>query len=166
MNNTIYNLIKYLIIDVDGTLTDGKIYIGNNGELFKVFDVKDGYGIQNIAIPHGIEPIIITGRESVILQNRCRELGIKRVFQGVNDKIHKLKLITKDFSEVAYIGDDLNDLECMKSIKNGSGLIGCPANAVKDVKEISDYISSRDGGDGAVREFIEWIINRNNGSKL
>ena len=165
MNSKIYKLIKYLIIDVDGTLTDGKIYIGDNGELFKAFDVKDGYGIQNIAISYGIEPIIITGRESAILQNRCRELGIKRVFQGVNDKINKLKFITNDFSEVAYIGDDLNDLECMKSIKNARGLIGCPANAVKDVKEISDYISSRDGGNGAVREFIEWIVNSNNDRK-
>lgn len=160
MNKRIYKLIKYLIIDVDGTLTDGKIYIGNNGELFKVFDVKDGYGIH-IAISYGIEPIIITGRESVILENRCRELGISRVFQGVNDKINKLNSIIRDFSEVAYIGDDLNDLDCMKSIKKSNGLIGCPANAVKDVKEISDYISSRDGGNGAVREFIEWIISIN-----
>ena len=82
--------IKYLIIDVDGTLTDGKIYISNNGECFKVFDIKDGYGIHDILLPFGIMPIVITGRASRIVENRCRELEITELYQGVKNKVHQL----------------------------------------------------------------------------
>lgn len=82
--------IKYLVMDVDGTLTDGKVYIGNNGEICKAFCIKDGYGIRNLLIPSGIIPIIITGRESAIVFNRCRELGITRIYQGISDKYSKL----------------------------------------------------------------------------
>lgn len=149
---------KYLILDVDGTLTDGKIYIGQNGEVMKAFNIKDGIGIHDILIPAGIIPVIITGRSSDIVLNRCKELGITEVYQGVKNKIEKLTEITKDLKSVAYIGDDINDLPCMKSVKEAGGIIGCPADAVQKVKEISDYICKNEGGDGAVREFIEWII--------
>lgn len=151
--------IKYLIMDVDGTLTDGKIYMGNNGELYKVFDIKDGYGIHDIAIPAGITPVIITGRTSKILENRCEELGIKKLYQGVSDKTKKLEIITDDLSSVAYIGDDINDLSCMVSVKNAGGIVGCPADATKKILDIADFVSGKNGGNGAVREFIEWIID-------
>lgn len=152
--------IKYLVMDVDGTLTDGKIYMGNEGELCKAFNIKDGCGIHDIAIPAGVIPVIITGRTSRILEKRCQELGVTSLYQGVSNKIEKLRYITDDFSTVAYIGDDINDLSCMNPVKTAGGIIGCPADAVKEVIELADFISSKNGGDGAVREFIEWFIMR------
>ncbi|MDT2370753.1 HAD hydrolase family protein [Enterococcus faecium] len=151
-------MIKYLIMDVDGTLTDGKIYMGNDNEFCKAFSIKDGCGIHDLIIPSGIEPVIITGRTSSIVLNRCDELGIKRVYQGVNNKVEKLLSITSNLSEVAYIGDDINDLSCMKAVKEAGGIVGCPKNATRKVIELSDFIATHNGGDGAVREFIEWIL--------
>lgn len=150
--------IKYLVMDVDGTLTDGKIYMGQNGELFKVFDIKDGYGIHDIAIPQDIIPIIITGRKSNIVLKRCEEIGITQIYQGVHNKIEKLTEVTSELSIVAYIGDDILDLECMVLIKKAGGLIGCPRNAVKQVLQIADFVSPHNGGEGAVRDFIEWLL--------
>lgn len=88
----------------------------------------------------GIIPIIITGRTSGILENRCKEIGITRLYQGVSDKFEKLNQIMENssYKEVAYIGDDINDLSCMQEIKNGGGLVGCPADAVNEVKNIAD----------------------------
>ena len=152
--------ICYLVMDVDGTLTDGKIYMSDNGELFKAFDVKDGCGIRMILLPAGIQPVIITGRSSKILENRCRELGIVQLYQGVSDKIDCLNRVLgdrPDYSQVAYMGDDINDLPCMKLIKEHGGLIGCPADAVEEVKELANFISAKTGGNGAVREFIDRI---------
>ena len=148
-------------MDVDGTLTDGKIYIGNEGEVFKTFNVKDGYAIHYILPKYGITPVIITGRDSVIMEKRCVEIGIKMLFQGVSDKIAVLRDVVKGASLdcVAYIGDDLNDLECMQLIKQEGGLIGCPSDAIKQVKAIASFQSTQIGGNGAVREFIEEIVN-------
>ena len=152
-------MIKYLVMDVDGTLTDGKIYMGNDGEVMKAFDIKDGCGIHDILIPAGITPVIITGRSSKILENRCKELGITNLHQGIRNKIEKLLTITTDLSTVAYIGDDINDLSCMEPIKEAGGLVGCPADAVQKVIDLADFVSKRNGGNGAVREFIEWIVS-------
>lgn len=155
--------IKYLVMDVDGTLTDGKIYMGESGELCKAFDIKDGCGIHDILLPSGIEPVIITGRQSVILERRCAELGIVKLYQKTQDKTACLeKLLLEENatkSDVAYIGDDINDLTCMRAIKKAGGVIGCPADAVKDVCAIADFNCSKKGGDGAVREFIEWLLS-------
>src|SRR5699024_4690020 len=126
---------QYFIMDVDGTLTDGKIYIGNSGELMKAFSIKDGCGIHDILIPAGVIPVIITGRISEILLNRCKELGITDIYQGITNKIEKLKEITNELSTVAYIGDDINDLSCMLPIKEAGGIIGCPRNATKKVRD-------------------------------
>ena len=153
-------MIKYLVMDVDGTLTDGKIYMGNDGEVMKAFSIKDGCGIHDILIPAGITPIIITGRTSKIVENRCKEIGIKEVHQGVSNKIEKLLSITSNLSLVAYVGDDINDLPAMKPIKEAGGMIGCPADAVQEVKELVNFISTKNGGDGAVREFIEWLVSK------
>lgn len=150
--------IKAIVMDVDGTLTDGKVYMGSNGELFKAFDIKDGYGIHNMLPKANIVPIIITGRKSIMLENRCQELGITHVYQGIDDKVTKLGEILRNLSveydEVAYIGDDLNDMDCMKKC----GVVGCPMDAVDAVKEIANYVCNRTGGNGAVREFIEYIL--------
>ena len=156
--------VEAIIIDVDGTLTDGKLHLSGNGELFKSFDVKDGYAIKHILPAHGIVPVVMTGRESAIVSLRCQELGVEHVFQGSVDKIVTMESIANilHISEndgkynIAYIGDDLIDLPCMKKSK----LVGCPADAANEVKQVSDFISCRCGGDGAVREFIEWIIHR------
>lgn len=145
-------------MDVDGTLTDGKIYMGKDGECFKAFDIKDGCGIHDIAIPNGIIPIIITGRTSKIVENRCKELGIKELHQGISQKKELLEQLVPDCSKVAYIGDDINDIPCMQFVKSKGGLVGCPADAIKQVREIADYVCDKDGGHGAVREYIEWIL--------
>ena len=151
-------MIKYLVMDVDGTLTDGKIYMGAHGEMMKAFNIKDGCGIHDIAIPGGIIPVIITGRTSEIVKKRCGELGIQQVYQGIKNKIEQLNSIADDLSQVAYIGDDINDLSCMIPVKEAGGVVGCPADAVERVKEISDFVALHNGGDGAVRDFIEWLI--------
>ena len=154
-------MIKYFVMDVDGTLTDGKIYMGNDGEVMKAFSIKDGCGIHDILIPAGITPVIITGRKSKILENRCKELGISNLHQGIRNKIEKLLTITTDLSTVAYIGDDINDLSCMEPIKEAGGLVGCPADAVQKVVDLADFVSERNGGNGAVREVLEWIVENN-----
>ena len=145
-------------MDVDGTLTDGKIYMGINGEMMKVFNIKDGCGIHDIVIPCGIVPIIITGRTSEIVKKRCGELGIQQIFQGIRNKIDQLNCIVDDLSKVAYIGDDINDLSCMIPVKEAGGIVGCPADAVEKVKAIANFVAAHGGGDGAVRDFIEWLI--------
>ena len=160
------NNIKYLVLDVDGTLTDGKIYMGNDGEAMKAFNIKDGCGIHDLLIPSGITPIIITGRNSRIVANRCKELGIEHYYQGVSNKIEKLFLFLEEkggnLSEVAYAGDDLNDLSCMIKVKENGGLVGVPANACEQVKGIADYVATNKGGEGAVRDFVEFLISYNN----
>lgn len=150
--------IKYLVMDVDGTLTDGKIYMGSIGEVMKAFNIKDGCGIHDILIPNGITPMIITGRFSDIVLSRCKEIGIVEIYQGISNKITTLKEVCPMLNIVAYMGDDINDLTCMKEVKAAGGIIGCPADAVEIVKSISDYIAPHNGGDGAVRDFIEWIV--------
>lgn len=150
--------MKLLVMDVDGTLTDGKIYIGSKGEEFKSFNVKDGYAINEMLHKNGIKTAIITGRESEIVNIKARELSIDCVYQNVSDKVETLKQIVElygiSIEEVAYIGDDLNDFEAMKKC----GITGCPADAVDEIKNISDYTSKFNGGDGAIRDFVDWIL--------
>ncbi|MCC8112036.1 MAG: 3-deoxy-D-manno-octulosonate 8-phosphate phosphatase, partial [Ruminococcus sp.] len=143
-------MIQYLVMDVDGTLTDGKIYMGNDGEVFKAFSIKDGCGIKDIAIPAGIIPVIITARKSNIVSLRCKELSITEVYQGIRNKFELLSNLISDFSTVAYIGDDILDLQCMVPIKKAGGIIGCPSDAVDKVKNIADFIADHKGGAGAV----------------
>ena len=156
--------IRLLVMDVDGTLTNGKIYMSSQGELLKVFDIKDGCGIHDLLPQEGIAPVIITGRTSKIVENRCRELDIAHCYQGCRDKVTKLKEVADAFGlipdangvyqEIAYIGDDINDLKCMHI----SGLVGCPSDAIDEIKNVADLVAHSKGGNGAVREFIEWII--------
>lgn len=164
--------IKLLVMDIDGTLTDGKIYISANGELFKAFDIKDGCGIHDLLPQAKIVPVIITARKSAIVENRCRELEINYCYQGCRDKAAKLEEVAKLFHlmpnedgvflEIAYMGDDIIDVPCMRLC----GVVGCPANAATEVKELSQFVSVREGGSGAVREFIEWIIHLNDSAPI
>ena len=152
--------IKIIVMDVDGTLTDGGIYMGNNGEVMKRFDIKDGYAIHDLMPSMGIVPVVITGRRSEIVQKRCEELGIKTVIQGCVDKAGALKTVVNDLGvnlkDVAYIGDDINDLECMKLV----GMRACPCDAAEEIKKICEYVCIRPGGHGVVREFVEWVLEQ------
>lgn len=147
--------MKMLVMDVDGTLTDGHIYISADGEIMKAFHVQDGYAIVHILPELGITPVIITGRSSEIVKRRAAELKIHHLHQGISDKLCKLKEVAEELGvsaeQIAYIGDDLNDLECIRYC----GLTACPADAVPEVLKTVDYVCTRNGGCGAVREFID-----------
>lgn len=155
------NKIKLLVMDVDGTLTDGKINMGPSGELFKSFNIRDGYGINEILPEHDIVPAIITGRTSQIVENRARELHITELYQGKHDKLDTLKSLMSKYdcnrNNVAYIGDDILDIVCMKEC----AIVGCPADACQEVKDMANYVCLNKGGEGAVREFIEFVIKYN-----
>ena len=154
-------MIKLIVLDVDGTLTDGKLYIGNSGEEMKAFNVKDGLGITQ-AIKLEKKIAIITGKTSKIVEKRCKELGIIDIHQGIKNKVEVLDSILKKYNltyeNVAYMGDDLIDLAVMKKCK----LIGAPKDSIEEILKISNFISQKNGGDGAVREFIEYILKKEN----
>ena len=151
--------IKLLVMDVDGTLTDGCIYVSAQGECMKAFNVKDGYGIAQILPKIDILPIIITGRKSEIVEKRATELNIVHCYQGISDKLSLLMSIAEDMKvspeEIAYIGDDLNDMACI----DFCGLTACPADSILSVREKVDFVCHADGGRGAVREFIDYLSN-------
>lgn len=151
--------IKLIILDVDGTLTDGKITIGSDGSEYKSYNVKDGIAIAQ-ALKCKIGIAILTGRTSKIVEIRAKELGIKDIFQGLRTKRDKVEELAKsnglNLEEVAYIGDDINDLEAMQVV----GFKGCPSDASSEIKEISDFVSTQKGGEGAVREIIELILEQ------
>ena len=155
------NKIKLLVMDVDGTLTDGKINMGPSGELFKSFNIRDGYGINEMLPEHDIVPAIITGRTSQIVENRARELHITELYQGKHDKLDTLKSLMSKYdcqrNKVACIGDDILEIVCMKEC----AIVGCPADACQEVKDLANYVCLNKGGDGAVREFIEFVIKYN-----
>ena len=149
--------IKLLALDVDGVLTDGTINIGDNGELFKGFNAKDGLGIS-CALRSGLKVAIITGRKSEIIHKRSAELGITLLCEGVKDKHAELIKLTKELvlnkEEVAYMGDDLNDLPAFRA----AGFSFAPQDAVTEVVNNADSVVQKDGGRGAVRAAIEMIL--------
>lgn len=152
-------MYKLFVMDVDGTMTDGKVYMSGQGEVFKTFDIKDGYGIKHILPKLGMKAAIITGRSSEIVKRRAKELDIQLLFQGVSDKRKVLEELAKQedcsLAEVVYVGDDVNDLECIEVV----GFSACPADAYSDVKNRVDYIANCRGGDGVIREVIEFLSN-------
>ena len=149
--------IKLIIFDVDGTLTDSKIYVGANGEFFKVFHCQDGLGIK-LAQNCGIQTAILTGRESVYTANRAKELGINAVKQGHMDKRNAYKDLKAEFNlrdeEIAYVADDLIDLPVFVQV----GFRAAVGNANIEVKERAHFVAENDGGNGAVREVAEFIL--------
>ena len=153
--------IKVIVLDVDGTMTDGGVYIDNNRVESKKFSIKDGAGIK-IAQKAGIEFVILTGRKSNCVLQRAEELGIKNIYQDIINKGEFLEKFFRDYGyskkEVAYIGDDLNDLEAMKRVE----LSVCPSDACEEVKNYVDIISSKRGGEGVVREFVEVLLKERN----
>lgn len=161
-------MIRFLVMDVDGTLTDGKIYMGQEGELFKAFDIKDGYGVKCLLPEVNIIPVVITARKSRIVENRCQEMGVTELHQGKMDKFSTLLQVLKKYSDmdkmeytlanVAYVGDDLLDLQCMRPIQEAGGFVACPNDAVEEVKAVANYVATKDAGQGAVREIIDRLI--------
>lgn len=158
-------MIKSFVMDVDGTLTDGKIYMGSEGETFKAFDIKDGAGIYNLLPKLGITPVIITARESKILENRCKELNISEFYQGSRNKLKILEYILEKYdanlSSVAYAGDDLPDIPCMEEVKKAGGAVLAPADAIPEIKALAEYISGFKAGKGAIRDCINYLAQRN-----
>ena len=149
--------IKLLLLDVDGVLTDGKLYYGNSGEELKAFNIQDGLGIKLLQ-QGGIQVGIITGRVSTLLQRRADELGINPVIQGREDKLIALRELLKsqnlDLHQIAFMGDDLPDLSAIHSV----GLGITVANASSTLAAKADWQTLRSGGDGAVREAAEMIL--------
>jgi len=150
--------IQLLVLDVDGVLSDGRLYFSNSGEEIKNFHIQDGLGIKLLA-RGGVETAIITGRSSAIVARRAEQLGIRHVMQGREDKLAALQelcaTLTLDMGAIAYMGDDLPDLAAIR--RAGLGLTVANANTV--VRDHADWISQYNGGDGAVREACELILD-------
>jgi 3-deoxy-D-manno-octulosonate 8-phosphate phosphatase (KDO 8-P phosphatase) len=149
--------VRLLALDVDGVLSDGKLYFGNQGEEIKAFNSLDGHGIKMLQAS-GVKVAIVTGRTSNIVAQRAKQLGIELVLQGREDKLKALYELTEhlrlDWNAMAYIGDDLPDLAAI--IKVGLG-ISVP-NAAKTMAQYSQYVTRLSGGHGAVREVCDLIM--------
>ncbi|WP_345986766.1 HAD-IIIA family hydrolase [Sulfurimonas sp. HSL-1656] len=154
-------MIKLLVLDVDGCLTNGQIIYGESGEEIKAFNVKDGLAIKSW-MRLGHEVAIITGRRSGIVKRRADELGILHLYQGVKDKRKRLEMLCSDLdidvtTEVAAIGDDLNDLKMLEL----AAVSFAPADASSYITGRVDHVLARRGGEAAVREMIEALMRRN-----
>lgn len=149
--------IKFLILDVDGVLTDGSIILDNEGNEFKSFHVRDGHGIKML-IRAGIQVAIITGRHSKVVERRAHELGITEVFQGCYNKRVAYKQLAEKYSlkdkEIAYIGDDIVDIPLLKR----SGFSVAVADTDDEVKAVAMMITKKRGGRGAVREVCDYLL--------
>jgi len=149
--------IKLLVCDVDGVFSDGRIYLGNNGEELKAFHTKDGFGIKALG-SSGVDVAIITGRRSAIVANRMSALNVKHIVQGQEDKLPALIDLAKKLGlsaeEIAYIGDDIPDLACILHVGLGIAV----QDAHPGVAANADYITFVRGGFGAVREVCDLIM--------
>ena len=163
-NNTILNKagkIKLVIFDIDGVLTDGKLYFSAEGDALKAFNAKDGLGIKML-LQQGIEVAFITGRQSPIVSQRAKELGVQHLYQGQLNKLEAYASCKKTLSltdeQIAYMGDDIIDLPVMKCV----GLPIAPANAFDYVQKQALYTCQQNGGDGAGREACDFILRAQN----
>ena len=153
--------IKLAAFDIDGVMTDGSLTFDENGVEYKTFNAKDGQGIVMIT-KAGIITAIITARDNGTVKHRFEVLGMTRLFMGQKNKILAMEQLLKDynldFSQVAYMGDDLPDL----CVLNKVGLACCPNDAVDEVKQVCHFVSSKNGGRGAVRELCDLIYKAQN----
>lgn len=151
--------IQLLITDVDGVLTDGGMYYGADGEALKKFNTRDGMGVQ-LWRESGRDLAIVTGENSPAVVQRAKKLQISELHLGISDKLSVVRALATakgvDLAAVAYLGDDINDLEAMRAI----GISACPADAQPGVLAIANYVCRRRGGDGCLREFIEHLLRR------
>ena len=159
-------MIELLILDVDGTLTDGSIFHTNDGDELKAFDVKDGLAVASWTKKLGKKVAIITGRTSKVVEKRAAELQVSHLFQGVDNKDEIIEQILQEESlkweNVAAIGDDLNDYKMLKR----ASLSFCPNDAVEDIRSLVNVVCKSKGGEGAVREMIEYILDYDNQKSL
>ncbi len=166
MLNEKLSRIKLLLTDCDGVLTDGGVYYGENGEEFKKFDIRDGMGVERLRNLAGVTTGIVTGELSPSVIKRAEKLKITELHLGVKDKPAVFEEILQRLNlkaeEVAYIGDDVNDLGIMKL----AGLSACPANAISFVKDVADIVCEAKGGAGCFREFAEMIIASHHVAKV
>ena len=155
-------MIELIVFDVDGSLTNGDIMYSSSGEEFKTFNVNDGFAMVFWTKNLGKKAAIITGRESKIDEYRANELKIQHLHQNVKDKLSVLDEILKkeglNYNQVAAIGDDLNDLKMLKKV----GLSFAPQNAIELVKNNVNVVCKKNGGSGAAREMIEYILKEDN----
>lgn len=153
-------MIELIVLDVDGTLTDGKITYTNDGDEIKSFDVADGLAIATWTKMLGKKAAIITGRTSTLVERRAADLKITHLHQKIHNKDEVLENILKEenltWDQVAAIGDDLNDFKMLKK----AGLSFTPANGTSYLKEFVDVVCENKGGEGAVREMLEYIIKK------
>lgn len=151
-------MIRLIVLDVDGCLTDGKIIYSSDGSETKNFNVKDGLAISSW-IRMGNHVAIITGRNSKIVETRANELGVKYLFQSIKDKEKVLKELIDSlglkYYEIGAIGDDLNDFKMLSKV----GRSFTPKDGVKEIRELVDTVLTCNGGDGAVREMIDILID-------
>lgn len=149
--------IKLICCDVDGTMTDGTIYVGSEGEVFKGFNVKDGMGIA-LARQEGVKFAIITGRDSDIVSFRSKELNITEIYQDCSNKTEVVQQLKAKYNlsreEVAFIGDDVNDIV----VKDEVGLLAIVRDGHSQAKAVADVVLNTEGGRGAVREFVDRFI--------
>ena len=152
--------IKLVISDVDGVLTDGGMYYSKDGETLKKFNTKDGIGIE-LLLERNIKTILITREESSITISRGKKLQVEKTLSGILDKENELKNICRVYNvtpdEIAYVGDDINDLKIMNCV----GLKCTPVDGVEKIKKIADYICRAEGGKGVLREISELILTYN-----
>ncbi|HLA74123.1 MAG TPA: HAD-IIIA family hydrolase [Steroidobacteraceae bacterium] len=150
--------VRLLVLDVDGVLTDGRLFYGAKGESLKSFHVRDGHGIKQVSAA-GVTVAIISGRKSAAVAKRARELGIKHVTQGATDKLAALTRLVKTrnvpFEHCACVGDDTPDAPILQV----AGLAIAVADAHADALAAADLVTSRPGGYGAVREVCDWILD-------
>ena len=150
-------LIRLLILDVDGVMTDGRIIMDYAGREIKNFDVKDGHGIK-VLMRYGIDVVLVTGRRSTVVEHRARDLGISEVHQGVTNKLEIADTILRNrslnYEHIAFVGDDIVDISLLRRV----GFSAAVADAAEDVKKCADYVTIRKGGRGAVREVCEVIL--------
>lgn len=153
--------IKYLVLDVDGVFTDGGVYYDENGEMAKRFDMRDGMGLE-IMREHNIQVVIMTSEDSKLVRKRMEKLKLKHLFLGAKDKYSLLEnfIQTQQISrsEIAYVGDDVNDLANLCSV----GWSFAPKNATSQVLPLVDVVLSKDSGNGAIREATEFLLQYNN----
>lgn len=149
--------LRLFAMDVDGVLTDGGMYYGESGEELKKFHTRDGMGIKLLQA-EGIVTAIVTMEQTKLVARRADKLGIQEVHQGAHDKLTVLHEITRRYrmslEDIAYIGDDINDLEALQAV----GFSCAPADCVEAVRQIVQYVCQRKGGEGAVREVAELIL--------
>ena len=152
--------IRLVLTDSDGVLTDTGVYYSESGEAFKRFSIRDGMGVERLR-QAGIETAIITGEKSPSVLRRAAKLKLQYLYLGIRDKRSHLDVIVREtglsIDELAYIGDDVNDLGIIEVIR-GQGLTAAPADAVAIVKKAVQYRTTARGGHGAFREFAEWIL--------